>query len=525
MKMFNKISLLILAGLMAACGPTDQGAGGDLNLTFARQAIDGPCPEEPATSPQPPSLDRLEITLYRPDGKQHYSKSIDLSGDDAPVITGIPTGTDLSLKVIGFSGGEPSWSGSAEQVAIRSGKDTTASVFMTAVNDMSCTHAPLQTPRAFTAPARLPGGRILLAGGADQIQSDACGPGCHELIASRSVDVFDPGSGLIFPSVKLNTARALATATELPDGSILVVGGARRVRLDPSAGLPLVVAPEDVVDTFEVYLPEDHLWIEKPLPEGRVFHTATHIGDGRVLVAGGGTDFTNALESAIIFDPAGESVGDFTRVSSIMSAPRLGHAAVHLGGGRVLLIGGATLTTRPALEEYDHSREVFESRQFTGAPLNLFFASAMVIPLRPDEVLLCGGSFFDGSSALNAPMKENVLILSHVTAGDVDSNMGPSLAGPHLMPSLVELGTDDLLVAGGFEDLSLAPSQAIELFSPSDTTFSIPVAGGTETALSTPRGGHGAIAAGGGRAICAGGLGTDGLLGSAEIFTPGEVQP
>ena len=306
--MLHRISLLLIPCFFMACGPEDPGAGGDLNLTFARRAIDGPCPEEPAASPQPPDLDRLEVSLYRPDGKKHYGKSIDLSGDDAPTITGIPTGSDLTLEVIGSSAGEPLWNGFAEGVTIRSGKNTTASVFMTAVNDMSCTHAPLQLPRTFMTPARLTGGRILLCGGADEIRADACGAGCDELIASRSVDVFDPGSGLIFPSVKLNTPRALATATELPDGSILVVGGARRVRLDPSAGLPFSVSPEDVVDTFEVYLPDEHLWIEKPLPEGRVFHTATHIGDGKVLVAGGGTDFTTALQSAILFDPAGESI-------------------------------------------------------------------------------------------------------------------------------------------------------------------------------------------------------------------------
>ena len=521
----RKWYLLVFAlFLVASCGPDDI-SGGDLNLSFARQPIDGPCPEEPATSPQPPDLDRLEITLYRSDGKKHSSKSIDLSGSDAPTITGIPTGKDLTLNVTGFSGGEPLWSGFAEGVAIRSGKDTTASVFMTAVNDMSCTHAPLQLPRAFMAPARLPSGRVLFAGGADEIRTDACGAGCDELIASRSVDTFDPGSGLIFPSVKLNTPRALATATELPDGSILVVGGARRVQLDPSAGLPLVVAPEDVVDTFEVYLPEEHLWIEKPLPEGRIFHSATHIGDGKVLVAGGGTDLTNALESAVLFDPAGESVGDVSRVESAMAAPRLGHAAVHLGGGRVLLLGGSTLTTRPALEEYDHSREVFEARQFSGDPVNLFFHSAMIIPLRPDEILLCGGSFFDGSTALNAPMKENVFVLSHISSGDVNSEIGPAMESAHLMPSLIELGTRHLLVAGGFEDLALTPGQMLEVFDPSTTTFSVPLAGGTDTALSTPRGGHGAIAVSGGRAICAGGVGADGLLGSAEIFTPGEVQP
>jgi hypothetical protein len=68
-------------------------------------------------------------------------------------------------------------------------------------------------------------------------------------------------------------------------------------------------------------------------------------------------------------------------------------------------------------------------------------------------------------------------------------------------------------------DLGLTPGQEIELFDPSTSRFS------ASYALSTPRGGLGAFAVSGGRALCAGGLGPDGLLGSAEIFTPGEVQP
>ena len=81
------------------------------------------------------------------------------------------------------------------------------------------------------------------------------------------------------------------------------------------------------------------------------------------------------------------------------------------------------------------------------------------------------------------------------------------------------------MIAGGFVDLSLTPGQTVEVFDPSNTTFSVPFAGGVDTTLSKPRGGHSAIAVSGGRALCAGGLGSDGLLGSAEIFTPGEVQP
>ncbi|MFC1654727.1 hypothetical protein ACFL2F_02880, partial [Myxococcota bacterium] len=136
-----------------------------------------------------------------------------------------------------------------------------------------------------------------------------------------------------------------------------------------------------------------------------------------------------------------------------------------------------------------------------------------------------GGSYFDGTDALNAPMKENVFVLSHISSGEVDSQDGPPMEDAHLMPGVVELGTNHLLVAGGFVDLSLTPGQVVEVFDPASTAFSVPFAGGVDTALSTPRGGHSTIAVSGGRAICAGGLGSDGLLGSAEIFTPGEVGP
>jgi hypothetical protein len=192
-----------------------------------------------------------------------------------------------------------------------------------------------------------------------------------------------------------------------------------------------------------------------------------------------------------------------------------------------MLIGGATLTTKAPVEEFTpgDGGGVFSIKQSSESLPNLFFHSATIIPLRPDEILLCGGSFFDGTDALNAPMKENAYILSHITSDSLELGEDLSMESPHLMPNMVELGTRSLLISGGFVDLSLTPGQALELFNPADTTFSVPFAGGTDTTLSTPRGGHSTIAISGGRALCAGGLGSDGLLGSAEIFTPGEVQP
>jgi hypothetical protein len=60
----------------------------------------------------------------------------------------------------------------------------------------------------------------------------------------------------------------------------------------------------------------------------RTFHTATLLGNGKVLIAGGA--------SAELFDPA---TGDFVPTGN-MTTPRSSHTATVLGDGRVLVTGG-----------------------------------------------------------------------------------------------------------------------------------------------------------------------------------------
>ena len=57
----------------------------------------------------------------------------------------------------------------------------------------------------------------------------------------------------------------------------------------------------------------------------RTNHTATPLGDGRVLLAGGfGAGSNVVLDSGEVFDP---STGMFTAVSNTMSQKRVHHAA------------------------------------------------------------------------------------------------------------------------------------------------------------------------------------------------------
>ncbi|HSA24425.1 MAG TPA: hypothetical protein P5076_23390, partial [Myxococcota bacterium] len=81
-----------------------------------------------------------------------------------------------------------------------------------------------------------------------------------------------------------------------------------------------------------------------------------------------------------------------------------------------------------------------------------------------------------------------------------------------------------VLVAGGFSDLGGTPSDSLELFALLTNQFDVPVGASGSVRLSVPRAGLAAASIPGGRALFAGGLGPDGLLGSAELFTP-DVRP
>ncbi len=115
----------------------------------------------------------------------------------------------------------------------------------------------------------------------------------------------------------LATGRKQATAVRLHDGRVLVAGGVARAGntataeiVDASAG-SVTSAPSMAI--------------------ARVGHTMTALGDGSVLVAGGGTA---AAERFLPGSPA-----TFATLSP-MTVSRTGHTAVRLPSGKVLVVGG-----------------------------------------------------------------------------------------------------------------------------------------------------------------------------------------
>ena len=151
--------------------------------------------------------------------------------------------------------------------------------------------------------------------------------------ALSSAELYDPAAGVWMPTGSLNTARALHTATLLPSGQVLVAGGTSTL-LPPS---PLTSA--------ELYDPATGLWTPTgDLAAARLFHTATLLGTGQVLAAGG-INFFASLSSAELFDPAS---GLWTPTGDL-GAARGGHTDTLLPSGQVMVAGGYDPSASPSV--------------------------------------------------------------------------------------------------------------------------------------------------------------------------------
>ena len=169
----------------------------------------------------------------------------------------------------------------------------------------------LATPRDFHAAAALGGGRVLVAGG-------TAGPANS---ATDSVEVFDAATVTWSTPPALSVPRFNLAAAPLANGSVLLAGGTDGVNVRSTTerhdGAALAPAT--------------------PLEVARADHTATALGDGRVLVAGGGV-------GEVVVGPSEVYSADGSRAQAgSLQTPRGGHVAEALAGSALVVAAGGTV--------------------------------------------------------------------------------------------------------------------------------------------------------------------------------------
>lgn len=177
----------------------------------------------------------------------------------------------------------------------------------------------------------LPSGKVLVVGG--RAMEDTGDP-------LASAELFDPASGTWKQTDSMSIERQNHTVILLRDGKVLIAGGGTG-----DAG------SKKNLDSAEIYDPQTEKWAATgPMAHARRQFTATLLGDGRVLVAGGASlPFWIALNSAEIYDPKS---GTWSSASS-MATSRWNHRAVLLPSGQVLVVGGCGPTGNQHLKSVE----------------------------------------------------------------------------------------------------------------------------------------------------------------------------
>jgi len=196
------------------------------------------------------------------------------------------------------------------------GCTSSAELYDPATGKFTAVASKMTTVRGDARGTLLPNGDVLITGGADHDS-----PG-----GIASAELFRAGS-MTFEAVGLmHFARVAHTATLLSDGRVLIVGG----------------RGEKVNAVAETYDPKTRRFTETgSLTTARYKHTAGLLPDGRVLIAGGSDerDWSGSLSSTEIYDP---KTGRFSAAPSLNEKRfKLPEDAAQLPSGRLLIAGGS----------------------------------------------------------------------------------------------------------------------------------------------------------------------------------------
>ena len=294
--------------------------------------------------------------------------------------------------------------------------------------------------------------------------------------------------GTVQATGSMAAPRSQHTATFLGTGNVLLAGGT-------SAGVRLATA--------ELFAPATGVFSPAaPMPAARSGHTATVLRSGKVLVVGGTGD-SGTFASCLLYDPR---TGIWTTTGSLGTARR-GHTATMLTSGEVLVAGGEngpTISPTPlaSAELYDPGTGTWSATSSLGSARSGHAAAL----LEDGTVLVAGGQtdWFPSPGTFT-----RTVFRYYPKAGTWSATGSMSTARRSFTLTVLPGG---LVVAAGGES-SIVHATA-ERFNVSNGTW------GSAGSLGSARSGHAAALLPDARILLAGGRNDGGAIGSMAEYEP-----
>lgn len=458
------------------------------------------------------------------------------NAENARVATARATGVNLSGDPDGEPGGED---GEAEVAS-----DGTISVIGRLAGFFGCANLRLQTARAFHSTTVLPDGSVLILGGAvaNSGGAEAIDRGVG-LFVTDSVEHFDPATGVLTPLVVPGLLpRALhqtyvVTSSADGSGTIAVVGGV--TTQDPSTpalkfddndmhlsiALGIGGAPIQML-TYEPRSGGPSLTLAQTITDSQSNPLASHTDPASVsastqlLSAGGVTRVDDGMggevfavqSNAIAYEP-------FNRMANpnvALAAARVGATVSDLGNGQALIWGGNVPTGSDPLSGGELVSQLAPGQTPISGPatldavLNNFTPRAFhtAIALGSQDVLVVGGFDISGLRADEpvAQFVERITVTGTTVAiQPITSPIGTEVGG---FASAIALPGGGALITGGSPATCLQDGTGIECASLDGIFYDAVDSTLARTAgrLQVARYGHQATALGDGRVLITGGI-------------------